>query len=277
MGWQDAPVVGQNSWQNAPVVGQDIQEPAMTPTHEYTDVYPQMQQVHEMFNNGQLSGRKLEVYNELMNRDALGPILAGNSISTITGKPVTAQQIEGGINPDLRIPESVGRPALEAGGMIAGGMVGTASPIPGGAVISGTLGYTAGKGVADIFYEKPRTFKEAALTTAEDIRTGAELEMTGQLIAPAYYGIKRGGKWAFNKLTEPMKQILSKKAGEKAAGEILVANTSAGDIYAKNIEEAKAIEKEIPGLKFTLGQKSADPKIIKLERTHLRRPGAGVE
>lgn len=205
-----------------------------------------------------------------------GPAIPGESISTITGRPTTGQELRGGFNPDYAASESFVRPTLEAGGMIAGSLIGSGVG-PEGTLAGAGLGYAGGKKVADILYEEPKGLVEESIQSAKDVATGAAMEATGQLIAPAFYAVKSGGKWVFNKISQPIKQVFSKVAVEQTAGDIFIANTSEGAIYAKNADEVAKIQKEIPGLKFTIGQKTNDPNLIKLERTQIRRPGLGAE
>jgi hypothetical protein len=184
------------------------------------------------------------------------------------------------------------RPALEGGGAAIGSIVGAGAGLgtgPGAPVASpalgvagGALGYGIGKRGADILDEslgirQPKDMGETALETVSDLGTGAALEMGGQMLAPAFTAIKTGGEWVFSKVADPVKKIATQKGAEKTAGQILQANTSAGPIYAKNTAEAAEIEKQIPGLKFTAGQRSNDPSLIKLERAQMRQPGSAAE
>jgi len=203
-----------------------------------------------------------------------GPVIPEQGISTLTGKPVTEQEMLQ-TEQISSVPEEIARPVLEAGGMLAGGAVGSGVG-PAGTVAGAGAGYAAGKGVADKIYNPPETLPEAAFKTVKDVATGAALEAGGQLISSAFYAVKEGGKWVLKKITTPVK-TLTKSGAEKAAGDILVANTSSGQIYAKNAEDAAELEKLIPGWKATLGQRTNDPQLIKLERTQIRRPGEGAQ
>jgi len=183
------------------------------------------------------------------------------------------------------------RPALEGGGAAlgaiagagAGAVTGPGAPVasPALGVAGGALGYAGGKRAADILDEtlgirQPMGLADTALETVSDLGTGAALEMGGQMLAPAFMAVKSGGKWAFNKIADPARKAFTQKGAEQAAGQILKANTSSGEIYAKNAAEAAEIEKQIPGLKFTLGQRTGDPALIKLERAQMRGPGSGA-
>jgi len=208
-----------------------------------------------------------------------GPIVPGESTSVLTGKPISEQEL---LQPTIPFSETekTVRPALETGGLIGGGIIGT----PGGPILQVTgagLGYAAGASIADVLYGKHGDLKEEALKTGKNIVIGGSYEAGGQslgvIIGSAYYGVKKGNKWIFNKIAEPIKRTFSQKAAEKAAGEVIIANTSNGAIYAKNAKEAAELEKKIPGLKFTVGQRTRDPNIIKLERAQVRKPGIAAQ
>ena len=102
------------------------------------------------------------------------------------------------------------RPILETGGLLAGGVIGAASPIPGGSVIGAGLGYGIGKGAADRLDEyagvkQPESVGDAFLGAGKDVATGATMEMGGQVAGKALAkGLEVGGKFgkqAIGKLT----------------------------------------------------------------------------
>ena len=177
------------------------------------------------------------------------------------------------------------RPTLEAGGMMGGSLLGAGAGLPTGpgAILTGaaggTLGYGIGKQSADyvdqlLGLRKPPSLKELAIQTPKDLATGAAYEAGGQIFGKLILEpVFKGGKWVFGKVAETAKGLFSKESMKQSAGKILMAHTSEGTIYAENAKQAAAIEKEIPGLKFTMGQRTADPSMIKLERTQMRKPG----
>jgi hypothetical protein len=75
------------------------------------------------------------------------------------------------------------RPTLEYGGAAAGGLVGSGIG-PEGTIAGGSLGYAAGKQIADLIEGKAqkRGAKEAAGTLVKDLATGAVMEMAGPII-----------------------------------------------------------------------------------------------
>lgn len=257
-----------------------------------------------------------KVDNNFSTLDEEEQVKAINELSNnyMSESQVEIPQEETGIN-WKGVASGIYRPLLEAGGAVAGGVVGAGSTAPTGpgailgGVAGGTLGYGMGKKTADTIDEligirEPLPLKDLAKETVEDLATGATYEMGGQMAGQALVPIFKGGKWIFKKARDMLAGAgigagggaatgyavgdgdtamkgaaiggLAGAAGlrpgmfEKAAGKILKANTSAGTIYAKNAAEAKALQEQIPGLKFTLGQSTNDPGLIKLERSQIR-------
>lgn len=117
-----------------------------------------------------------------------GPIVPGESISTITGKPITQAELpESGKN--MGSTEPLIRPLLEAGGGLAGSVVGTGVG-PLGMVAGGGLGYAGGKNIADMMYgAQPEGIGEQLKQTGRDVMTGATMEMAGPLVGKAATGL----------------------------------------------------------------------------------------
>lgn len=185
-----------------------------------------------------------------------------------------------------RKASSIYTPLLEGGMGAAGGLVAGAAASPTGVgvplsiVAGGALGHAAGSRTAKLIDEATGIREPAPATglikeTAQDLKTGAQYEMVGLSAAAIIVPVWRGGKLLFIKGKDAATRYFSAKGAQFKAGKILSANTSAGPIYAKNAKEAAKIEAEIPGLKFTLGQKTYDPALIKLERTQFKKPGKG--
>jgi len=191
-------------------------------------------------------------------------------------------QLEDATKKGLRATSPLYRPVLEG----AGAALGAAAGAPGGpvgSVAGGAVGYASGKGLADTLdmyagvKEKYSGPVESFTEAGKDLATGAALEVGGAAIGAALVPVLRGGKTIFKKATGGLSGLVSKKEFEKQAGNILRANTSEGTIYARNAEEAARIEKEIQGLKFTLGQRTGDPAMIKLERSQIRATDAATQ
>lgn len=166
------------------------------------------------------------------------------------------------------------RPVLEGAGATAGGIVGAPAG-PGGVVAGGVGGYVVGKKAADILDEalglrQPVSAVEQAKETGQDILTGLEYEALGLGVGAAFVPVVRGGKLTLQKISGGVKNLVTKKGFQESAGKTLVAYTSDGAIYARNAREAANLEQEIPGLKFTRGQRTADPNAIRMERPLIR-------
>ncbi len=216
------------------------------------------------------------------------------------------------LSPYVRAGAEGGGSAL--GALMAGGAALPTGPGAALAALGGgTGGYMIGNELADLYEEfvgtrKPPTLKEKLLEIGTDARTGATLEMGGAAVGAALIPVLRGGKWVFKKAGEAVAGAAAGATGgyvyegdkegavkgalagtalglgarayrpmiTRKAGQILAAHTSEGIIFAENAKQAAAIEKEIPGLKFTIGQRTADPNMIKLERSQMRKPGPGA-
>jgi hypothetical protein len=158
------------------------------------------------------------------------------------------------------------RPALEAGASMAGGIVGTSAG-PFGIVAGGALGYAAGDKAADIIDEaiglsEPSTVKESLADTGKALKTGVEWEGVGMLLPAIVKPIWKSGKWVFT----AARSKLTGGGMKKDAATRLVAQTSGGNIYAENAEQAQKLEADIPGLKFTTATQRNDPSLIMAER-----------
>ena len=172
----------------------------------------------------------------------------------------------------------VGKPLLEAGGLIGGAIIGAGTGNPVG-------GAGAGYGIAEqvnqlagefLGVREELTQSERFKKLGKDVAFGSMLEMGGQLANKfIFQPIIKAGKWTF----DIGKGYLGQPGptANKQAARIWVANTSTGPIYAKNKQEAEILENMVPGLKFTEGQKTYDPRKIKFERVAFRKQGeAGV-
>jgi hypothetical protein len=179
------------------------------------------------------------------------------------------------------------RPVLEAGGALGGAVLGGAggtlvAPVAGtagGAALGGGLGFAAGGELADILdqfldIKEPQPLEVELGEAAKRVATGAAFEAGGQV------GAQLLGK-AAGAIGEQARKIVpfTRKAAEREAANVLAANTQSGPIVAKNIDEARALEDAIPGLKFELGQLTDEAGVIKLGRAQARQPGefAGLQ
>ena len=138
--------------------------------------------------------------------------------------------------------EPVGRPLLEAGGLVVGSVAGTPAGVPGQAA-GGALGYAYGKKTADLIYGEPQDLKESFIQTGKDIRTGATLEMGGQILGVTVpFLFKQTGKFAqaiHGRLTG---------LGKEATADAIKAGKQAGLVPWKNYSDFdKALRGKITG------------------------------
>jgi hypothetical protein len=184
---------------------------------------------------------------------------------------------------------ALARPVLEASGTIAGGMLGTgagAGAINPMTFVGSGLGYSIGSNTADRLDElmglrEPMPLSEIVNKSVDDVYTGASYEVGGQIIGkalpPVVSAVKKGGKWVLEKVNaQALLKNITNPAAQREAAAILAENRTDGAIFVKNMEEANELMAEIPGLKLSLGQKTNDPGIIKLERVQMRSPGTSA-
>lgn len=172
------------------------------------------------------------------------------------------------------------KPLVEAAGLIGGGLVGTPAG-PAGQVGGAALGYAGAKRVTSaagqaLGVEEPETVGEAFEHTGEDIRTGAAMEMIGQIPGGAFREGAKAVKWLKGKIGIP---AVTKKGIEKEAAKRFIdlkTKAESNIQVQKNIKAAKELEKKIPGLKLSYGQITNDADAIALERSLARTGGASL-
>jgi hypothetical protein len=182
---------------------------------------------------------------------------------------------------------AVQRPVLEGGGLTAGGMLGSATGNPLMTLLGSGMGYSMGANAADrvdelLGMKQPMSLQDIATKSVTDIPTGAAYEAGGQIIGkaipPVMAAVKKGGKWVFEKTNaQALLKHITRPAAQREAAAILAENSGRDAIFVKNMKEAEELMAEIPGLKLSLGQKTGDPGIIKLERVQMRSPGTAAE
>lgn len=194
------------------------------------------------------------------------------------------QLIDEAINPpNMGYRKEIVRPILEYGGAAVGGMLGTPAG-PAGQVGGAALGYATGKKGADfIDYMRgeaaPPTVTESLTETAQDLPTGAMMEMGGQVVGKALgKGIETGGKLARDVLgriggvgtyaeEEALKGLgrnYQKALTGKITGEEVVENTRNMFQKIKNMREIEYVARlkniqsdptKMQGVKDSLDQK----------------------
>ncbi len=215
---------------------------------------------------GNLSPKKQKAFNELISR--------GIPLASIFSK------VNSIVRESPEIASAYARPIVSGAAGAAGAFFGsTAGPV--GTAAGGGLGYAIGEELADKFDEflglRERKPLMVELTeSGVDIVEGATMEMGGQLLAAGAGKAFSLGKKGIEALAKKSKPI-TQEGATKAAAEVLAAETSGGPLIAENIADAAALEKEIPGLRFSRGQTTNDPSIIKFERARARMPGEAAQ
>jgi len=176
-----------------------------------------------------------------------------------------------------RAMSSFGRNVVPAVTSLGGVALGSFLGGPPGAKVMGGGGYALGLELADQidkmlgkYEDKPA--KEDIQNFKNNMALGMAMEIGGEVaastMAGAYGLTKKAGKWILDKLPP-----LTKESAKKQAGRILAVNMNDGPVFIKNAEDAAELESLIPGLKFSMGERTADPGILKFERAMTNAPG----
>lgn len=187
-----------------------------------------------------------------------GQMAPGESTSVLTGKPVSEQEmLKGGKNASLD-SESFVRPALEFGGMAAGGVVGAPAG-PFGLVAGEGMGYALGKNVADAIYkeDQPESVAGAVGKAGKDTATGTAMSMGGQIVAPVL-------PWVFGKAGEAVKAVHGRLTGlgKEATEQALAAGGKMGANPFKNYSDFdEALRGKITGEEVVKNAQAALQKL----------------
>lgn len=155
---------------------------------------------------GILPPDRIELLNEARRR---GIIDASPSVSTpeiqqpakVTDAPITTVPDWARRNPSLYGLAGAARevlaPIAEAGGMVAGGLLGAPAGGPIGGAVGAGLGYGIGKGavrMADVALgnEQPESVTGALSKGAGDVMTGTAMDAGGRLLAPVIGSVVKG-------------------------------------------------------------------------------------
>jgi len=194
-----------------------------------------------------------------------------------------------GIKSFVTDPKRVGRLTTEAAGAFAGGTIGSAVPIY-GTIVGGSLGYAFGDKLADIIWgerlppEQARQPIPQLKQTGKDILSGLKYEAMGKgmdIAGKGLYAAERGVNALAREGISPTIGKELNKMGETLAAKKLASTASkTPEVTAQieqNLAKSEALEKDIPGLKFNLGQRGQDPNLLSLSRQQSQAPGMGTE
>jgi hypothetical protein len=180
--------------------------------------------------------------------------------------PLGRRLIDNWVRPVLEGFGSAAGAIIGGGGGATGGtLLGPGGTIAGGAaggVAGGALGYSMADRFTDMLqewlgYYEPMPVMLHMQKAGEAAVEGATYEMGGMAAGPMLKGAGRGAAWAKSKIYP------SDRQAKQAAGKVLAAFTNKGPIIVENMEQAKALEEMIPGLKFDLGQATGDQGALK--------------
>lgn len=186
------------------------------------------------------------------------------------------------------------RPTLEGlasagaaiGGTIAGAPTGPFAPAVGAAAGAGA--YTATKQALDRLDEwatLPEEIKAAPpmqqmKQTMEDFRTGLAFEFGGPAVMEIFKHAGRGAAGGFGRIKDIIRKntpALSEDQISKRASEIITEHRGNIEQYDINLTEAERVSDSILGFRPTIGQKTGDPGLIKLQRGLETKPGIAAE
>ncbi len=214
----------------------------------------------------------------------------GQALDDVYGEAMAQGIIEPEISPEERLeaykkirPYLV--PIVEGLGLGLGSVAGSSAG-PAGMVLGGGLTFAGARRGIKLFdeymgYAEPETVGEAFAQTAKDVKTGAELEMAGQIAGPVLKAVGKAVTYPVRKvagkIAEKVDIPITKRGTARKALKIF-RETSEGTPLTQpqieqNIRVAKELESRIPGLKFTQGQLTNDASAIALERSLARRGG----
>ncbi len=172
------------------------------------------------------------------------------------------------------------------GGTTAGAVTGPFAPAVGAVTAAGA--YTGAKQVLDRIEEwatlPPEIKKQPAMAqmknTLNDFKTGLTFEFGGasafKILSLAGQGVA-GGYGKIKDIIRKQSPALTDEQVSKRAADIIKEQRGTVAQYDKNLEEANKIAEEIPGFKSTVGEKTGDPGLIKLQRGLEAKPGVAAE
>lgn len=263
MGWQDAPIIeatGRNKWEDAPLVEEApppppaAEEPGFV-SRVATDVGKRVGNIATAFTEPIQSMTQPE--KEAGYIEAIPQRLLRAGGQAVAGVGDIAGEAAKGLYRTVT-PEPVQRGLAKAGTSILD-------------TEAGRMGLRALQAGGEAY----NRFREAYPELAKDVEAVAN-------VATMYPAVKMGAQVVGKVAAYPFKKVgaaippISKKAVEKRVGEILVAQTDQGPMYAKNVAEATRLEQKFPGLKFTLAAKTGQPEAIITEQG-LTATGAGAK
>lgn len=194
--------------------------------------------------------------------------------------------VSGGVHYLRPTIEGVASAGAAIGGTIVGAPTGPLAPAVGAIAAAGA--YAGTKQALDRLEEwatLPEEVKAAPpmqqmKQTMEDFRTGLTFEFGGPSAMKVLEHAGAGVAGGFAKIKDAVRKntpALSEAQISKRATEIITEHRGNIEQYDINLAESEKVAEKIPGFKPTIGQKTGDPGLIKLERGLQTKPGIAAE
>lgn len=212
---------------------------------------------------------QVDIFDEVMSKPELSrqtEAVAGDPAGIGMGDYVTKGDSKSFVNRYIR-------PVTEGAGLIMGTGIGSLVG-PAGIPVGGGFGFDIGSQTADQL-SGDRPFWKMYTPDPGRVELGATYAMGGPVLSKLFPKMWDG---AVNALSSLRRGISSKlpwtEAGvQRRAGNELIAATGENPQYGVNALATEQLEKEIPGYKASLGERTGDPGLIKKQRSMERQPG----
>jgi len=199
---------------------------------------------------------------------------------------VTKEGVKSGIHLARPTIEGLSSVAGATGGLALGAPAGPLAPVVAAAGAAG--GYTAAKNVLDYLEDsvtlppevKTRPAMKQITNQLQDFKTGLTFEFGGPAAMKILSLAGRGVSGGFNKVKDLVRKntpAMTEEQVSKRAAEIIQENRGHLAQYDKNLAESISVGDEVPGFKSTIGQKTGDPGLIKLQRGLESKSGVAAE
>lgn len=169
------------------------------------------------------------------------------------------------------------RPVLETAGMLGGAGLGMLSGQWYGAPLLAGYGFDIAKQGADVL-EDPKLLGKGYRPDPTNIELGSMFEMGGPLMGKYLPKIWSGAVDAMDSVKNSLYKKLpwTDEYIANKVGTTLAEKSGTNPQYSINALETSGLEREIPGFKATLGERTGDPELIKHQRSLERVGSSGM-
>lgn len=160
----------------------------------------------------------------------------------------------------VEVVEPIARPTISGGLSILGGAAGLASPMPGGTVVGGTLGYAAGQQLGDVIFGErgDGTVTGELKQAGRDIYEGAQGELLGLGLGAATG--KAVASLANLRTANPIRSI-----AERRARDVYSTTGNLTEREAANAAKSQELTSRL-GVELTPAQRTGKPSLQSLEQ-----------